>query len=173
MTCSCWWLFAREGEWMPAHGTESGRRGSYTSNNRNHGGGEVLADGIGDIELLRAIVETGGISAGALALGPRHHRRTIARYLAAMEAADRQEDVATAPKAIRLIKKIDQWKEQMQKLRYLQVAVKIHFRSANLADRSECTLTAASSRAKRSTMARRIPQAPPVRRGLATTRSAE
>jgi transposase len=48
---------------------------------------------------------------------------SIARYMAAMDTADRQEDVAASSKAVRLSEKIDRLKEQMRKLRDLQVEV--------------------------------------------------
>ena len=44
----------------------------------------ALADGVGDIELFRAVVEAGGISAGALALGSSPP--AVSRRLSALEA---------------------------------------------------------------------------------------
>ena len=43
-----------------------------------------MADGIGDMELFRAVVAAGGISAGALALGSSPP--AVSRRLAALEA---------------------------------------------------------------------------------------
>ena len=43
-----------------------------------------MADGVGDIELFRAIVEAGGISSGALAMGSSPP--AISRRLSALEA---------------------------------------------------------------------------------------
>jgi hypothetical protein len=48
---------------------------------------------------------------------------SIARYMAAMDTADRQEDAAPS-KSARLSEKIEQLKEQMRRMRDLEVAVK-------------------------------------------------
>jgi len=49
---------------------------------------------------------------------------SVARYMAAMDTADRQENAAASPKSTRLGEKIERLKVQMQKLRDLQIAVK-------------------------------------------------
>jgi transposase len=49
---------------------------------------------------------------------------SIARYMAAMDTADRQENAAASSKSTRLGEKIERLKEQMQRLRDLQIAVK-------------------------------------------------
>ena len=49
---------------------------------------------------------------------------SVARYMAAMDTADRQENAAVSPKSTRLGEKIERLKVQMQRLRDLQVAVK-------------------------------------------------
>ena len=49
---------------------------------------------------------------------------SVARYMAAMDTADRQENVAASPKSTRLGEKIERLKVQMQRLRDLQIAVK-------------------------------------------------
>ncbi len=49
---------------------------------------------------------------------------SVARYMAAMDTADRQENAAASPKSTRLGEKIERLKVQMQRLRDLQIAVK-------------------------------------------------
>jgi transposase len=49
---------------------------------------------------------------------------SVARYMAAMDTADRQENAAASSKSTRLGEKIERLKVQMQKLRDLQIAVK-------------------------------------------------
>jgi transposase len=49
---------------------------------------------------------------------------SVARYMAAMDTADRQENAAASSKSTRLGEKIERLKVQMQRLRDLQIAVK-------------------------------------------------